>query len=490
MDRQQLQGGSEGHDRVAHAGPRRRARSQALPLLLAALLCTTAGVACGDGGSRGEGDEAAFGAEIPPRGPDLDTILIEAEFVPQWRTPPTPPPAADDAEESEGPRTAAIYLDVSLPMGGFLPTDAAAEPAEGTGANQFRTLVQWIPDQLTRAYTSATLTWHGVGEDVRAISGIPRIERSDFAASESRIDLAIGQALADLRSGRSEAAAIVTDLLGTGENLAPGPLALLPHLKPWLDSAPVRSGELHLGILGAKAAYWGVGSRTCAVQEGLGCWYSERGRDWRRMDDVAPAPFYVLVLGRDADAITTILESIEGDAEGQGIETVAELLTAATRHRPVAGSCLAFAWDDDQRARQYSLRLRDNHEYACVRDEPAALACGFDPGVHPTDVGITDPTDGFAVDATDIGPDGQFEIGVQCDVLTQTDPLPDLRVDVEATLAGDSPLPPWDDWSLDTDDVPSFPGRTLQLGYFVQDVRLAPDYHRTDSMVVLRARDS
>ena len=449
-------------------------------LLAAGILALGAGTACGDGGDGGSGG----GAPAPFGGPELDTIRVRAEFLPQWESEPAPPPALDDAVAFGDAGVVTVYLDVSSPMGGFVPVDGAP-PQEGTGANQFRTVVQWVPDHLTRAYPSATLEWRAVGEDVRPISGIPRMERSDFEARASRIDLAIGDALADLQSGRSEAAALVTDLLGTGENLAPGPLALLPHLRPWLESALVRSGELHLGILGARAAYWGVASRECPLRVGLGCWYSERGGEWRRMEEVAPAPFYVLLMGRDADAITTVLESVRDDAEGQDIEALAELLTEASLPRQTAGTCVAFARDDGQRARQYSLRVQDYGEYACVRDEPSALACRFDPGMRPTDARIVDPSDGFAV-TVDNGSDDEFEIGVECDALPR--PEPDLVVDVEGTFADDAQRPPWDDWSIETDDLFSFPGKTLQLRYFVQDARLAPDFHRADSVLILRAR--
>ena len=488
MDRYQLRGGPKGSDRVGRGAPgrgrRRRAGSKAVRLLSAGIAAAVAGTACGDGAPRSDG--ADVGGEPAPfdPGPDLDTIRVEAEFLPQWESAPAPPPALDDAVAFGDAGTVAIYLDVSSPMGGFVPVDGAP-PREGTGANPFRTVVQWVPDHLTRAYPSATLEWRAVGEDVRPISGIPRMERSDFAARASRIDLAIRGALADLQSGRSEAAALVTDLLGTGENLAPGPLALLQHLRPWLESTLVRSGELHLGILGAKAAYWGVASRGCPLRAGMGCWYSERGGEWRRMEEVAPAPFYVLLMGRDADAINTVLGSIQGDAEGQDIEVLAELLTSASLPRQTAGTCLAFAREDNQRTRQYSLRVRDYGEYACVRDEPSTLACRFDQGMRPTDARIVDPSDGFAVAGGD-GSDDEFEIGVRCDALPR--PEPDLVVDVEGTFAGDAQRPPWDEWSIETDDLFSFPGKTLQLRYFVQDARLAPDFHRADSVLILRAR--
>ena len=487
MDKYELHGDRTRSDRIvaSRVPGGGRGRAEALALLVAGIAFTTG---CGGGDAARpppDGAEPGEGA-APAAGPaDLDVIQLEAEFLPMWES--TPAPAADTgtAASPEGPPTMAIYLDVSSPMGGFVPADASP----GTGANQFRTVVQWVADHLTRTYTSGTLAWRAVGEDVQPIAEMPRLRRSDFGASASRIDLAIASALADLQSGRSEAAALVTDLLGTGENIPSGALAVLRYLTPWLESASVRAGELHLGILGAKAEYWGVASRSCGLRDGLGCWYSERGQQWRRMEAATPAPFYVVVVGRNSDAITTVLESIRRDAEAQDIETLSELFTAATRPRTARGSCTAFVRDGDRRVRQYSLRLRNNNEYACLRSDPATLTCAF-AGLNAPEARLHDSGDGFTLEAMEPGSEDGFEVSAHCDLLRGMDPAPDLLVDLTGTFDAASQPPDWEEWSIETDDQPSFPGGTLQLKYLVEGLRLASDFHQADGVVILRARGS
>jgi hypothetical protein len=48
--------------------------------------------------------------------------------------------------------------------------------------------------------------------------------------------------------------------------------------------------------------------------------------------------------------------------------------------------------------------------------------------------------------------------------------------------------PPWSDWSIETDDVSEFPGKTLQLRYFIEEVRVLPDGYRAGLPPILRGR--
>ena len=462
--RYELRGGAEGNRRVA--GP-------LLSALVAGFICGTA--AC-NGENSGSGDAIQ------------DAIQLDIEVVPQWPPPNTPLPAGDSAEAHTGSEAAVVYLDVSLPMGGFLPPNAASQ--EASSANAFRTIVQWVPDQLTRAYSNARLTWHTVGSDVQTVSSLPRLERSEFDAGSSRIDLAIDAALGGLQSGALEAAAIVSDLLVTGENLPPGPLGLLPILEPWMESTAVRSGELHLGILGAKANYWGIESATCRLQGDMGCWYSERGREWRRLNEAVPAPFYVLFMAKNAVAVQRILESISNDAAGEGIETVSELLTTSSMPRRLGGSCTLFARNGSDRNPQYSLRLHDNNVYTPLRDDPISVACQLE-GFRPTRVAIAgsnivvDSNSAFMVVTSD-RPD-EFEVSVRAAILRSAELRPDLIVGIEGVFADDRPLTNWDTWSTATDDVATFPAQTLQLTYFVNDIRLTPDHYRNAYVPILRS---
>ena len=430
----------------------------------------------------------ACGSDNSPAPDQIDEpFSVQGAVYPEWRQAPSPEPVLSDSVADSEPKLLSIYLDLSRPMAGYLPLDASSPQREGSGsANEFRAVAQWVPDHLTRVYSTASLQWRGVGNDIRPLSEYPRLDRSLFDATASRLDMAIREALVDLRSGRSEGAAIVSDLLGTGE--LTGALAVSRFLSDWLDSEGVRGSEFHLGLVGVKASYWGATASSCPSRNGLGCWYSERGVGWRRLDEVVVAPFYVLLMGREAESVSTILRSIESDAASIGIEAVSELLTAATRPRLATLTCDAYALDGEQTGRQYAL-VRDgpSGEYACVRSDRVKLGCGFGGGFVPTSaqVGATrgEVPEGFRI----APPSGaaQVEVDVDCGALRGQEQLPDLMLDFEGTLVG-SVVPPWDEWSIETDDLPTFPGKTLQLRYFIEEVRVAPHYYRAELPPILR----
>ena len=431
----------------------------------------------------------ACGSDNPPGPRPIDEpFSVEASVHPIWRETSSAEPEVQDSATLGEPKLLTIYLDMSRPMAGFLPLGADSPPRDGSGGtNEFRAVAQWVPDHLTRVYATATLRWRGVGRDIRDLSEYPRFERSLFDATASRLDMAIQEAQADLQSRRSDGAALISDLLGTGE--LTGALAVSRYFEGWLNSEGVRTSEYHLGLVGVKASYWGGTSLNCAPSDGLGCWYSERGRGWRRLDDVVVAPFYVLLMGRSAESLSTILESIESDAASIGIETVSELLTAATRPRVAPFTCEAFDSGSEERSRQFALhRDAQSGEYACVRSDLVRLSCdfggGFVPNTDPGSLGGT-ASGGFAITPSSGG--GQVEVDVDCGILRRQEPLPDLVLGFEGNVIG-APAPPWSEWSIETDDVSEFPGKTLQLRYFIEEVRALPDGYRAELPPVLRGR--
>ena len=459
MEEVAIRGDREGQDRVA-------ARVRLSECTGAVVMMTLIGSASGCG-------------DPPPRAPD--DFELDAEFEPEWATPPTAGPEPDSIGDSAG-KAIVIYVDLSTPMAGFLPMDASARPGGAAVTNHFRAVSQWVPDHLTRVYPEATLSWRGVGGGIRNLGEYPRFERDLFDATATRLDLAIREALSDLRAGRSEAAAVITDLLGTGE--LTGALAVSRYLVPWLESEAVRSGEQHLGLLGVKANYWGGTAPSCPTQDGLGCWFSERGGGWRRLDDVLQTPFYVLLIGRNPESVTTIIESIQRDASALEIEAVSELLTEKTRRRTVGMTCKLHTPDGQQ---QYALRREEGGQYSCVRNDQVLMSCVFDDGLATESVtgesGGPLP-EGF--EAEIVPESGKFEIDVDCGSLRSQESYPDLLLDIRRGFGTDSDTPPWDEWSIETDDVAEFPGRTLQLRYFIEEVRLIPASYRSPRLLVLR----
>ena len=420
------------------------------------------------------------------RVPPVDKFTVEAEIQPVWRTPAVSEPIPENSIGEDDPKALVVYLDLSRPMAGFLPLRISTEGSP-RATNEFRAVAQWVPDHLTRVYPTATLHWRGVGRDIQDLSQYPQFARTLFHATASRLDLAIQEVLSNLRSGRSEAAALITDLLGTGE--LTGALAVSRYLSDWLDSESVRSGEFHLGLLGVKTNYWGATTLACPPKSGLGCWYSERGSGWRRLEDVVTAPFYVLLIGRNAQALSTILSSIQSDADKLGIDAVSELLTISTRRRNARMTCEVFTSDGQERSQQYALRRDEDGYYSCVRADRVSLSCDFGGGFRPTKVRLAEfrgeePEDFESRIEHDAG---LLEIEVDCRSLGEP-PTPDLVLEVIGTVASDVEPPPWHEWSIETDDFPVFPGKTIQLNYFIEEVRLVPDSYRAELPPLLRGR--
>ena len=88
------------------------------------------------------------------------------------------------------------------------------------------------------------------------LEGMPRFERSLFDGQWSRLNLSIESILSDFQTGHIEAAALITDLMATGDII--GPLAVSNALSDWLASNDVRSAIFHVGLLAARADYRGL----------------------------------------------------------------------------------------------------------------------------------------------------------------------------------------------------------------------------------------
>ena len=396
-------------------------------------------------------------------------------------------PASIDPVQDQSPRLA-IYLDLSSPMSGFVPPPGVELDAGDVGGGELRAVAQWIPDHLGRLYPGVPLQWHGVAESLEALPQYPVFQRDIFTGTESRLSLAIDQILLDLRSGRSEGAAIITDLVGTGE--LTGALDVARYLVPWLASEERRAGDFHFGLIGVRGTYWGAFHRTrCPPQPGLlGCWYSERMPGWKpRLQTPASVPFYVLLFGRGADALNEIARSVQRDADGPGIEAVWELLTAGGTEQSRAEVAFeAFLEGEQPGDPQYALWRDDDGAYGCYPAGGTVQLRGTFPGAsgfRPTSATLATGS---------VGPDSPFtvamieerlELEVDCDAVPDP-PDRDLRLSIEGTMSPPE-RPQWDDWSTPDDNMTEHPGATLQLRYFIEETRVAPASHRIDLPVLL-----
>ena len=459
------------------SGRHMASRGGASWLVLAAVL--------GLGGCNGDGAEASTGDREP-----VDTFTVPGAIEPVWADSEPLAPVPIDSAQDQSSRLA-IYLDVSIPMSGFVPPQSELDSGVG---GELRRIAQWIPDQLVRPYPGVPIEWNSVAEGVDAMGRRPVIRRDIFTGTASRLDLAIEAILTDLRTGRSEGAAIITDLMGTGELI--GAQVVAQYLTPWLASEERRANDFHFGLLGVKGTYWGVFRSTlCPPQRGpLGCWFSESEQVWKPMlEGPLAVPFYVLLFGRGSDALNEMARSIERDAASLGIETVWELLTAAGSERGETDLLFRACREDREPCeRQYSLWRDEDGTYGCfTRRRGAQLRSTVaDPTVsRPTEATLrTDASGSSSPFSLEL--DGtELRFDVEC--ASVPDPSTDsLQVIVKGTLPPPD-RPDWSDWSTPTDDTPEHPGATLQLRYFVVDTRHAatPISYRMDLTVLRAAAD-
>ena len=375
------------------------------------------------------------------------------------------------------PERLSIYLDVSEPIGGFLPMSPGGE------ISAFKTLVNSLPGRLV-TMTGATrqkVEWKTFGEDLRSPRSAPNIDRPLFGAGATRLDLAITDAVQGLSSGKVGAAIVVTDLVATGDVI--GAAGAAKPLLDWLSSEPVRSGQLHVGLLGVRAPYWGVLARACRpVKSGLGCWFSERTPGYKPLAQRALVPFYLLIFGRDAAAIEQLGTSLAADASKRKLATQWELLTAAARPLPARLECTAHE-PGDEKGRQYALFRGPEGQIRCRRDEEVELSCRLsEVGIALSSVIAPGSWPEVKVKSRGAG----AVITVDCERIRDRETT---TTDLDLTLdgvRGSAITKRWQEWSSDTDEEASSLGRTLDLDRFLERVRLTPESWEIDCEPLFR----
>lgn len=422
---------------------------------------------------------------------------------PEWVGPPIEP-----IPPLQEPTTVEIYLDLSYPMAGFLPP-ASREDTLST----FHIITQNLGHHMARVYggTDVTFRWRGIGQDLRELPSPPRLTRDLFTGRSTRLDLSVGRIVADFKSGRTKAAALVTDLMATGS--VTGPLAVSSQLRDWLQSDFVRSGEFHIGLFGVEAEYWGVTHPVqCPDGPQLGCWYDERMQMFRRLESMTQFPAYVLVLGMGAEAVTSVMESLQRgiDEMGRAIESRWELMTRKSRGFDVVVSCAAgVRGASGERKPQFALSVDEGGQSDCVRKSTVTLFCEIDAGedsFHPEEVraiwatsGTDSPEGSGQDDSTESDQlwttklpgvarirGTRLEVDVDCASI-QSEFLGPIGLHLNLEVTGGATRPnnldvDWSDWSTEL----ATPGKTLHLESFIESVRIEPDRYRVQVPRLLR----
>ena len=469
---------------------------------------------------------AACGGGAPCRTCAGDTSRVDdlppltASAAPAWDE-----PATGAASPAAAPEQVEIHLDVSSPMGGYVPPDEEGD------LSAFQFVAQNVAQHMVRVFggADAPVRWVGVGHELRSLGARPAVERGLFDGRSTELDLSMARMLGDFRSGRAEAAALVSDLMATGD--VTGPLTLFDALGAWLQSADVRGGAFHVGLFGMKADYWGVRVRGCAARAPLGCRFDELRRRWVALETVEQVPVYVLVFGRGASRVTSVMESLQATVDelnrgrGAPLETQWELLTRATLGQDATVACRAGArGGGGEPGPQYALFVDERRQHCCVRDETVTLFCDVEGGFQPAAARATwVPTpaaapaaetemetetetvpgaeagdapvveeDGAAAAVAPAAPPPAVEARIDgtrlvfdfsCEAVRCGPPARGLELLLEATGAVENAAVDWrGDWSTETGEV----GKTLQLQGFVEAVRVRPDHYRLETPALLR----
>ncbi len=410
-------------------------------------------------------------------------------------------PGTGEERLGQKPSEVAIHLDISQPMAGFLPLASSSGELSA-----LQLIVPNLSQHMARVYggVDVDVRWYGVGHELRELDPSQPIQRELFNGRSTRLDLSINKILSDLRSGYSDAGAVVSDLMATGE--VTGPLAVSTKLSEWLASDDVRSGEYHVGLFGVKAQYWGVThSAQCPPGPRLGCWYDERVQRFRRLESVANFPLYVLVLGRRPERVTSIMESLQRgiDEMDQSLAVQWELLTGDSRSFETSLSCeAAIRRDGNERERQYALVVGPSGQYDCQRNGTVTLYCAFAEGEDsflPTDgraswiQATADASDAKPQDALQgnvsveaairVGHTGsRIEVDVDCSAVRDT--RADMKLALDIAGRATRPAKDWSGWSTEVAAL----GKTLNLNGFVRSIRLEPDSYRVRLPVFLHFR--
>ena len=377
-----------------------------------------------------------------------------------------------------------VYTDVSAPLGGFLPLSGRG----GQETSTLTTVAQLAGEHLLRQYGGGgvTIAWRGVGHDLGDLEPPRNLSRDDFNGRSTRLELALAEIFDDFQTGRAEVAAIVTDLMATDK--IEGPLAVEPQVSDWLAGEDVRSGEFHLALLGVRADYWGVTHRqVCPERAGLGCWFSERNSEYRRLEGIESLPLYVLVAGRGLDRLEDVVTAIHRDLERLEVEVQWELLTASAKATEVSVTCTAFEAGGSSEVGQQFVLLEDEAGHRCARSALVELDCRFADEVELISVDIVEeavapePTVDENWEPTPEvfrvrGVGNRLSVTVDCGALQAWHPGPEslpreIRFHAAASIPLDGQNLSWDAWSSTREEM----GRTVQLTYFVDELRLVPD---------------
>ena len=405
----------------------------------------------------------------------LDRLVAEWTLEPRWKEPPIKP-VGEPADEGK----LAIYIDCSLPMGGYLPLEGRSS------RSAIESILDLAPNRLASADVgpSSDLSWHSIGSEVQSLQerrgGKPEkcknmdFNRQFFGSKTSRIDTAVDEILKSLESGEYEAAILVSDLIAMGNTEGVvGAQGLAPVLRERLQTASVLNGDVDFGLIGVKAPYWGVPGEKCKPRfQGRACRLSEQRQEWYALDADAKVPLYIIVFAHGREATVKRLNGLADDLRELDFEVETELLTQASAVAHPGPTECELSPVEKSRGPQYALFAEDG-KLICRRSETIRITC-----LLPITVRKTEPGSGSELKAVSFLPERE-KLVLELDCEQQRKMGGPFRLEFD--LVGE-PVPveggEWRKWSSKTDYREEDLGLTLGLEFLVDRIRLEPDSYQ------------
>lgn len=346
-----------------------------------------------------------------------------------------------------------VMIDVSQPMGGFLPVAAGA-------TSEFQDLVtqaeRALAASIAAGTTATSLRRFAIAAESR--EGTITMVQSAFQGTQTNLSLALAAAASRLTHGEAAAALLISDLVAT-EGITGGQSAGAA-VSALLDSEFGRRGGA-VGLFAVRLAYSGVRVGKlpgCKVTPALGCWYSElanAGFRWRPLSAVAYRPVYLLLIAQDQRGIEMVRDALQSWARQRDLTTQYELLSFSpimtASPRELSSTCRYL--------RAEPLRINQAGMASCLRGGVARLNCDI-----PIQIELGMKIAEASWPLCEEGIKGSFKI--DCNSAWKSDSV--LRLIMRRPIV--IPAGRWDDWTTDSDLDESSLNRTLGLSSFFAPV--------------------
>lgn len=366
-----------------------------------------------------------------------------------------------------GQARAELYIDLSKPMGGYLPNPGKSHFHLGDVASSaFRNL---------RVQLRAEPTILGFGKTIveNLEIDLDRLKPSDFKESTTELVGVLEHIRDKVQGGEVRAAAVVTDLVGTGKQGVSGADVLIPLLRSmWSDES------IHVCLVGIRVRYSGYQRRRTKP---LGVRWSESAHQVYPLTAPVDRPLYMLVVG-DAQAASICAATERSAKESkEAPETFRAPLLEPAAKGQMGVTCAVDG--------RFALRKTASGEWKCQQDKKVELRCKLDPDAallahlqpaardeQPADpwsklVGQLSPSwEAVTVNYTPEPPE-HLRLEVDCEALRTQKPSAALFLSTKLK-ADQVDAPPWLSWSTRNDSTDESANKTLGLAALFQGGRL------------------